>query len=292
MGHSEVMPAQTVGVTGDWSPIGARLLAFPPNVTILGSMAPTGPNRPRIGIPWRTSQEEAEGNLPKIRNYVDAVERAGGEAVLLSLNAGDALLRQLASLEGFVLPGSPADVDPSEYGHVNHGKSEAPDLPRERTDRTILNHAFEAQKPVLAICYGCQLLNVFLGGTLIQDVRSETGTDIPHRKKDVSPEPPDDPRHKVHLLAGSELAKIAGSTDAVVNSSHHQAIAKPGRQLRITGQAHDGTVESVEWTGDANWVIGVQWHPERMRGDAFAERLFVDLIAAARGARRVPVFKS
>jgi putative glutamine amidotransferase len=266
-------------------------MAFPPNVRIWGSMAPTSPNRPRIGIPWRTSQEEAKGNLPKIRNYVEAVEKAGGEAVLLPLADSAKLAGQLVGLEGFVLPGSPADVEPAEYGTVNHGKSEPADLAREQADRTILGHAFEAQKPVLAICYGCQLLNVYLGGTLIQDVRAETGTSIAHRKKDISPEPQDDPRHEVRFLVGSQLARLAGSVEAVVNSSHHQSIGKPGRELRITGQASDGIVESVEWTGDANWVIGVQWHPERMRDDGLAERLFTDLVAAARGARRVPALK-
>jgi putative glutamine amidotransferase len=255
-------------------------------------MVLTGPNRPRIGVPWRTSQEEAEGNLPKIRNYMDAIESAGGEPVLLPLADPAALQRQLAGLEGFVLPGSPADVEPAEYGAANHGKSAPADLPRERTDRAILSHAFEAQKPVLAICYGCQLLNVYLGGTLIQDVRSETGTHIAHRKKDVSPELQEDPQHGVRFAAGSQLARIAGARDVQVNSSHHQSIAKPGRQLRITGQAGDGIVEGVEWTGDANWVVGVQWHPERMRGGALSDNLFSDLIAAAQGARRVPATKS
>lgn len=274
------------------TPAGAGLLGFAPNVRILGSMPPNGPNRPRIGIPWRTAQEEAEGNLPKLRNYVEAVEKAGGEAVLLPLKGPEMLDELLAGLEGFVLPGSPADVDPAEYGAVNHGASEPPDLPRESTDRAILSHAFVAQKPVLAICYGCQLLNVFLGGTLIQDVRSETGTKVAHRKKDASPEMREDPQHEVRFVAGSQLARMAGSTKGVVNSSHHQSIAKPGRQLRITSLAGDGIVEGVEWTGDANWVIGVQWHPERMRDDALAQRLFADLVAAARGARRVPAMKS
>jgi putative glutamine amidotransferase len=255
-------------------------------------MTPNGPNRPRIGIPWRTSQEEAEGNLPKIRNYWVAVEEAGGEPVLLSLANPETLKGQLPDLDGFVLPGSPADVDPADYGSVNHGKSEPADVPRERTDRAILSYAFEAQKPVLAICYGCQLLNVYLGGTLIQDLRSETGTGIPHRKKDVQPELPDDPRHDVHLTAESHLAKFAGSTEAVVNSSHHQSIATPGRQLRIAAQASDGIVECVEWAGDVNWVIGVQWHPERMRGDALADRLFFELVAAARKTRKLPAMKS
>jgi putative glutamine amidotransferase len=267
-------------------------MPFLPDVTILGSMTPNGPNRPRIGVPWRTSQEEAEGNLPKIRNYQEAVQAAGGEPILLSLADPEALEGQLPGLDGFVLPGSPADVDPAEYGAVNHGKSEPADPPRERTDRAILGHALAEQKPVLAICYGCQLLNVYLGGTLLQDLRSETGTSIAHRKKDALAESPKGPEHQVCFTAGSQLAKMAGSAQAMVNSSHHQSIAKPGRQLRSTAEASDGIVECVEWTGDGNWVIGVQWHPERMRGDALADRLFSELVAAARGARKIPALKS
>jgi putative glutamine amidotransferase len=259
---------------------------------MVGSMTANGPNRPRIGIPWRTSQEEVAGNLPKIQNYVDAVERAGGEAVLLSLaDRPGVLTDKIQGLDGFVLPGSPADVNPAEYGEVNRGKSEPADVPREQTDRTILSHAFNEQKPVLAICYGCQLLNVYLGGTLLQDIPSEKHTNTPHRKKDVSPELPDDPVHPVRFTAESQLARMVGRSEALVNSSHHQSVATPGRQLRITGQALDGIVESIEWTGDANWVIGVQWHPERMRGNALAERLFSGLITAAQGTRRAPVLK-
>jgi putative glutamine amidotransferase len=249
-------------------------------------MTPIGPNRPRIGIPWRTCKEEVAGNLPKIRDYMEAVEQAGGHAVLLSLAHPEALAEEITELEGFVLPGSPADVNPSEYGASNRGQSEEPDPAREDTDKAILGHAFSEQKPVLAICYGCQLLNVFLGGTLIQDVRTETSTSLPHRKKDIEPVPVEDPRHDVRFTPESQLAKLAGSRQGVVNSSHHQSVAKPGRQLRITALAPDGIVEGVEWTGDANWVIGVQWHPERMRGDGLADRLFSGLVSAAQGARR------
>ena len=255
-------------------------------------MTPENANRPKIGIPWRTSEEEATANRPKIQNYEDAVRRAGGEPVLLSLSAQDALAGQLASLDGFVLPGSPADIDPVEYGAVNHGKSEPADAPRERTDRAILDHAFAEKKPVLAICYGCQLLNVYLGGTLIQDVPSETRTPVAHRKKDVKPEPPDDPRHETKFEPGSKLAMLSGAGEAVVNSSHHQSVEQVGKQLKVTGHASDGIVESVEWTGDATWVVGVQWHPERMAGDALAERLFEGFVAAARQARKVAAGKA
>jgi putative glutamine amidotransferase len=243
--------------------------------------------RPRVGIPWRTSQEEAEGNRPKIRNYEDAVRRAGGEPVLLPLSDPLELERALPTLDGFVLPGSPADVEPAEYGAVNRGLSAPSDLAREAADRTVLKHAFAEQKPVLAICYGCQLLNVYLGGTLIQDLRAETGTSVPHRKKDLVPEPKKDPRHPAAFDQGSRLAAITGGTRGEVNSSHHQAIATPGKSLRVTAHAGDGTIEGVEWTGDANWVVGVQWHPERMFGDAAAERLFADFVVAARNARKV-----
>jgi putative glutamine amidotransferase len=241
--------------------------------------------RPRVGIPWRTSQEEADQNRPKIKNYEDAVRRAGGEPVLLPLSDAHELERALPALDGFVLPGSPADVEPAEYGGVNHGLSAPADLAREAADRTILKHAFAEQKPVLAICYGCQLLNVYLGGTLIQDLRTETGTNVAHRKKDLVPEPKDDPRHPAAFERGSRLGAISGSVQGEVNSSHHQAIATPGKSLRVTAHADDGTVEGVEWTGDANWVVGVQWHPERMFGDAAAERLFGDFLEAARKVR-------
>ncbi|HMD43149.1 MAG TPA: gamma-glutamyl-gamma-aminobutyrate hydrolase family protein [Candidatus Acidoferrum sp.] len=240
----------------------------------------------RIGIPWRTSAEESAQDRPRIQNYEDAVHRAGGEPVLLSLRDAPGTRPKLAELDGFVLPGSPADVETTEYGAKNSGLSLPADLARERTDRAILEHTFREKKPVLAICYGCQLLNVYLGGTLIQDLRSETGTKVAHRRKDVSPEAKVDPEHVVNLQAGSLLADLAGGSTAVVNSSHHQAVKEPGRGLKVTGvSATDGIVEGLEWTGDANWVVGVQWHPERMKGDALAERLFSELVAAAEASK-------
>jgi len=247
-------------------------------------MSPETPIRPRVGIPWRTSEEEAQNNRPKIANYEEAVRKAGGEPVLISLSDGNEQRQLILTLDAFVLPGSPADVEPAEYGAVNHGLSAPADLRREHTDQAILAHALAEKKPVLAICYGCQLLNVYLGGTLIQDVKWELGTTTAHRKKDLSPEPPDDPVHGAKFEPESRLVELASGERAEINSSHHQAIAKPGKNLRVTAHSTDGIIEGVEWTGDANWVVGVQWHPERMFGDAFAERLFRDFVAAAHGA--------
>lgn len=247
-------------------------------------MSPETSNRPRVGIPWRTSEEEAQQNRPRIANYENAVRDAGGEPVLIPLRDTAEQTKLIPTMDAFVLPGSPADVEPEEYGDVNRGKSAPADQPREAADRNILEHAFLEKKPVLAICYGCQLLNVYLGGTLIQDVRSELGTTTAHRKKDLSPEPANDPVHEVKFEPGSRLAEIAARTNTEINSSHHQAIAKPGKNLRVTAHASDGIIEGVEWSGDTNWVTGVQWHPERMFGNAFSQRLFREFVAAARGA--------
>jgi putative glutamine amidotransferase len=248
-------------------------------------MTPQTLQRPRVGIPWRTSAEEAANNLAKTSNYQDAVRSAGGEPVLVSLQHPETLEELLPALDAFVLPGSPADVNPAEYGEVNRGKSEPPDAPREATDRAILKHAFSQKKPVLAICYGCQLLNVYLGGTLIQDLREETDTPIAHTKHDIVPQPEADPVHPALLEQGSRMARIAAGVEVPVNSSHHQAVERVGKNLLVTAHAPDGTIEAIEWAGDTNWIVGVQWHPERMFGDAFSERLFRDFITAASQSR-------
>jgi putative glutamine amidotransferase len=257
-------------------------------------------HRPRVGIPWRTSTDEeqarATGQRGRTEDYLKAIEKAGAEGVILSLKDQKERDRLIPTLDAFVLPGSSADVEPQRYGATNRGLSAPADTAREETDRAILTHAFAEKKPVLAICYGCQLLNVYLGGTLIQDLKAETGTVTPHRKKDLvpegKPEPKRDPAHPATFETGSRLSALAGSSQAVVNSSHHQAILEPGKNLRVTSHAPDGTIEGVEWTGDSNWVMGVQWHPERMSGDTFSERLFGDLVAAAAKAREVIAHKT
>jgi len=245
--------------------------------------------RPRVGIPWRTSTDEEQakttGQHGKTEDYLRAVEKAGAEGVILPLKDRKERDRLIPTMNAFVLPGSPADVDPQTYGAVNSGMSAPADTAREETDRAILQHAFAEKKPVLAICYGCQLLNVYLGGTLIQDLKVETGTATPHRKRDLvpedRPEPKEDPVHPATFESGSHLAALAENWQAVVNSSHHQAIQEPGKNLRVTSRASDGIIEGIEWIGDSNWVTGVQWHPERMSGDAFSERLFSNFVAAA-----------
>jgi putative glutamine amidotransferase len=240
--------------------------------------------KPRVGIPYRTRKEELSGERGKYNWYGEAVRLAGGEPVEISLKMPVGDLRGLAvTLDAVVLPGSPTDIDPGLYHAARRPECAESDPDRERTDSALLENAFVEGKPVLAICFGVQSLNVFLSGSLIQDIPSEVRTDIQHKwnREQGAPEP----FHLIRIEPGSRLAQLAGKNEARVNSSHHQSVLNPGRHLRVTAQAPDGVIEAVEWTGDANWVTGVQWHPERMiKNDLLAQALFRELVEVARKA--------
>jgi len=259
-------------------------------------MSPAPPSEnpsPRVGIPWRTSLEEARGITAKLRYYFEAVEGAGGAPVPISLNESNPQLAdQLTGLDAFVLPGAPADVNPALYKAPRHAKSHEADANREKTDFAILEHAFASGKPVLAICYGCQSLNVCLGGSLYQDIASELHTNIQHSKDGLPPDAPD-PLHGALIDSGGELAQLAASSgiekrgDAFnvrINTSHHQSIRDVGHGLRVAAVAPDGVIEAVEHEPHKHWVLGVQWHPERMADDALAGALFRALVQATRAA--------
>src|ERR1700722_5495193 len=169
-------------------------------------------DRPRVGVPYRTSAEEAAGNNKKHAQYCDAIRNAGGEPVAVSLQLGDAELKKLASsLDAYVLPGSPADVNPALYGAKRSLECGDADAARERTDYALLDDAFANTKPVLAICYGAQILNVRLGGTLYQDIEIELPGALNHTKVGV-PKGQPDPVHDAVIESGGELAQIAAAT--------------------------------------------------------------------------------
>lgn len=235
----------------------------------------------------RIAQEKKNLRLTrKLNRYLDAVRNAGGDPVAVSLAlSADDLARLAETLHGIVLSGSPADLDPSLFHAARHARTAVADADREKTDFALLEHAFTSHKPVLAICYGIQSLNVFLGGSLIQDIPDELHSPVAHDHADSVP----DAFHSVQIEPESRLAKLAQAGEARVNSSHHQSIREPGRDLRVVARASDGVIEALEWTGSADWVTGVQWHPERMYdSDSLAQLLFRDLVAAARDARALP----
>jgi len=261
-------------------------------------MTPANPqlttaSRPRVGIPWRTSHEEANGITNKLQYYFAAVTAAEGEPVYVSLQLSpNELASQVKDLDAFVLPGAPTDVNPALYQAPRHEKTHDPDANREKTDFAILDSAFASGKPVLAICYGCQSLNVCLGGSLYQDIASELHTSIGHSKEGLPPDAPD-PIHPARIAPGGEIAQLAaisglanrdGGFDVQINTSHHQSVRDLGHGLRVAAVAPDGVIEAVEHEPHKHWVVGVQWHPERMKGDALAAALFRALVQATRAA--------
>jgi putative glutamine amidotransferase len=250
------------------------------------SMRESERQRVRVGVPYRNTIEELTGKSEAHSRHLRAVEAAEGEALAISLRLSPGELEQAAqALDAFVLPGSPRDVNPPLYKASRHPKTAEADPDRERTDYFLLEHAFRVGKPVLAICYGAQLLNVFLGGTLVQDIEGELGSTLQHewRREDGQSEP----YHKIRSKPGTLVSALAnGNEEVVVNSSHHQSVRDAGEGLRITAVGPDGVVEAVEWMGGSEWVVGVQWHPERMvgsgAGDFMSQALFRTMLEAAR----------
>ena len=187
--------------------------------------------------------------------YVQAVRRAGGRAVLLPPGGDDVEAQYMISmaLDGLIIPGGP-DLNPVLYGQRPHHMTQPPDDVRDEWERKLLNHALINHVPVLGICRGMQLLNVWLGGTLhqhIMHVAPHTGTG------------PGWGAHSVALRMGSIVAKILGPEPIIaVPTRHHQAVAQVGRGLEVSARHPDGTIEAIEMPG-GNFVMGVQWHPER-----------------------------
>ncbi len=247
-------------------------------------------NQPRVGIPWRTLKEQREQKRDKLDHYFEAVRKAGAEPQEICLDQSqEELAKQMSDLDGFVLPGSPEDVDPRRYGAEPHPKTKWLNPNRDSTDTVIIEHALAAGKPVLAICYGCQNLNVTLGGTLYQDIPSELHTNLVH-SRDGLPREAKDPTHPARIEPGGELGQLAaqaglalreGGFDVQINTSHHQAVRDMGRGLHVAAVAPDGVIEAIEHEPHKHWVVGVQWHPERW-DHPLSEALFRGLVQATR----------
>lgn len=212
----------------------------------------------RIAIPEPTSGDP-EYNQRALPQYVKALEAAGAEPVVVPLNeAQESVAKLLANVQGVLLPGSRFDIDPQRYGEARAPECAADDPARTAADELFLQDAFNLRKPILAICQGAQSLNVWRGGTLIQDLK----TTVNHRPgRDVVE------AHPAHIAQESRLSGLLTPSDRAevqVNSSHHQAIGTPGDNLRVTAVSPtDGVIEAVELDSPKHFVVAVQWHPER-----------------------------
>lgn len=227
-------------------------------------------SRPLVAIPARRS-DEARGHRTAVisggRLYADAVQRAGGLPMFVP-PTGDraAIIESVDRCDAMVLLGG-GDVDPTRYGEVERVRLYGVDAFIDEFECVAVLRAIERDIPVLAICRGHQVLNVALGGTLIQHI--EAADD----HKDVI--------HDVDVVPGSRVARALGTTSPTVHCYHHQAIKVLGRGLQVTGTDPDGTIEAVE-LDSASWVVGVQWHPEDSAGtDPAQQGLFEELVRRA-----------
>ena len=198
--------------------------------------------------------------------YVAALKQAGFDVALVT----PASPRGLQEFDALVVSGG-TDIEAARYGQLAHARADEPDAERDELEASLLRDALAADMPVLCICRGMQMLNVVLGGDLVQHVR-----DHPRSKGK------DEDVHEVMVHPGTTLAEVMACERKQVNSRHHQAINRLGAGLRVSSLALDGVVEGIELP-EARFVLGVQWHPEdRVARDGADASLFSSLLQACR----------
>ncbi len=236
--------------------------------------------RPLIGIPCRAFIRAETGRpvYANNRSYVHAVESGGGLPVLIPwIDDLTTLSALLSRLDGLLLPGG-IDVHPSRYGEEVHPLTEEADPELDEFEITLARWALQQDIPVLGICRGMQLLNIVLGGTLMQDIDLMYPENVIHSHRDW---PRTHFAHKIIVESDSRMEKILGAVEVRVNSLHHQAIKEPGRGVRITGRAPDGIPELVEVSG-YRFVMAAQGHPEEIYSiEPAFKRLFAAFIEAS-----------
>ena len=254
--------------------------------------------KPLIGVTAcsaaRPRGEESLATQTVDDKYLLAViEGAGGLPVVLPafgdlIEAGEWIER----LDGLLCTGSPSHVEPATYGGPASAPGSPHDARRDRTTLPLIRAALESGLPLFAICRGQQELNVALGGTLDQELQ-ELPNRLDHRARDVGIEEQYGPAHEVRLEPGGLVAELAGGAErVVVNSLHHQGIARLGDGLVVEATAPDGTIEAIRVAAARSFALGVQWHPEfRTRENPLSLALFRRFGDAARqrAARRLPI---
>ena len=227
-------------------------------------------SKPLIAIPGRLSPEATGHRTPVTscgQNYIDAIHRAGGLPVIVPPTDDMSMIAEtIARCDGMLMIGG-GDVSPSKYGATEWATLFGVNPLVDDFEIAALHRAMECDIPVLAVCRGQQVLNVALGGTLIQHLK----TTPDHR----------DTMHGIQVVTGSRLAQAMGTTEPLIHSLHHQAIEKVAPGLVVVGTHQDGTIEAVEHTG-STWIVAVQWHPEdTARDDPSQQGLFNTLISHA-----------
>ena len=237
--------------------------------------------RPRIGLTMRLELETGRFYLG--RDYCEALEAAGALPLHIPLIPDAEYIKGVVDgLDGVLLPGSDTDVDPEYYGEDPHPNLGRVIPEKDLTDRLVLEEAERRNIPVLAICYGAQALNVFRGGSLIQDIESQVENCAKHQQG----KPAARNSHRITIEADGMLSSIAGKMDREklkVNSHHHQAIRSAGQNLAVSAKANDGVIECVEDDREGRFIVGVQWHPElNWKTDVLSKGIFDRFVAECR----------
>src|SRR5690625_1368792 len=193
---------------------------------------------------------------------IQAIVKSGGLPIMLPYLSDYLQINELATkIDGLYLTGG-VDIDPIWFGEQPHQQLGEIIPARDYFELVFIRRMIELEKPILAVCRGCQILNIALGGDMYQDIysQSEQGHElIQHHQK----APKSHPSHHVKVVTGSLLHKLVGKTRLRVNSRHHQANRKIANPLQVTGRAEDGIIEAIEGSGDV-FILGLQWHPENM----------------------------
>jgi putative glutamine amidotransferase len=244
----------------------------PPPVSKLPAVAVTATTETIRGVP------RTRANV----TYTAAVRAAGLRPYILPVLTPDDADTLLDGMDGLLLTGG-EDVDPAHYGADAHPALGEVHAERDAFELALVRAAYARRLPTLAICRGAQVLNVALGGTLVQDLPSEWSGALAHdgaweRSSRV---------HAVEVHPASRLSKALGASALRINSMHHQAIARVADGVRVVATAPDGVIEGIESARDDWWMLGAQWHPEELTATAeeWDRALFAAFAAAVRARR-------
>ena len=233
-------------------------------------------SKPLLGLTCYSRNEDNRFTLPA--NYLEAVERAGGSAVILAPTTSN-IPELLDQLDGVILTGG-ADIDPDEYGGTRKESVYGVDAERDHYELQLTRDALQRGIPMMAICRGLQVLNVALGGTLVEHIPDEYGESVVHRGENLNKV-----EHSVTIDADSRLAAIIGQTQIDCPSYHHQSIRDLAPQFKVVARSPDTVVEAIE-SSQFPGVIAVQWHPEyTAASDPCQQQLFDTLVCWAQDKR-------
>ena len=230
---------------------------------------------PLIGITSVYEWDQKDNSASTVVDfaYIRAVAENGGVPLVLPTIKSETILRRYVDqLDGLVLVGGD-DIPPAAYGQEPHETVKPLPAQRYESERKLIALWLAGGKPVLGVCLGMQFTNVVSGGTLVQDIPSQVGTKVNHRKY-----------HGVRIEPDSSLAKILSAREASVFSNHHQAVKDLGKGLKVIAHSEDGAIEALERV-DGGFGVFVQWHPEQMDDIRHRDAIYGALVRASIPAR-------